>query len=90
MKGANPLGLDSTQYLLLFLLAGIVVPLSYLLVAKACAVISASEVSLLLLGEVLFSPIYVWIVLKDTPPMSDISGAAIIFSRLNIVETQKT
>ncbi|GLS89921.1 hypothetical protein GCM10007916_09880 [Psychromonas marina] len=81
-NGASPLQLNMQQYIYLFLMGGVMLPAAYLLVSKASALISAPEVSFILLGEIFFGPLYVLFILGDAPSNSDMVGAAIVLTTL--------
>lgn len=83
-NGVSPWQLSTTQYIYLFLMGGVMLPTAYLLVSKASALISAPEVSFILLGEIFFGPLYVLVFLGDSPNSSDMVGAAIVLTTLAV------
>ncbi|MBH68872.1 MAG: EamA family transporter [Rhodospirillaceae bacterium] len=68
----------------LALLGIILLPASFVLLTRAPLYISAPEVSLILLLETILAPIWVWLVIKEQPPVETIIGGSIIIITLAI------
>ncbi|HIF9092833.1 TPA: DMT family transporter [Photobacterium damselae] len=80
--GAHPLSLDTHQNIYIFLLGGIVIPFSFLLIAKGPKYLPAAETSLILLLEVLFGPLLVWLIVGEAPTLNVAIGSAIVLITL--------
>ena len=64
--------------LLLPLLVLVVVPVSFILISTGPRYIPAPEVGLLMLLETIFGPLWVWLVLAETPATASLIGGAVI------------
>jgi drug/metabolite transporter (DMT)-like permease len=64
--------------LFLPLLVLVVVPLSFILISTGPRYIPAPEVGLLMLLETIFGPLWVWLVLAETPATASLVGGAVI------------
>ena len=59
------------------------VAIPFVLVTIAPRFITAAEVNLFFLLEVILGPIWVWLVIKEQPSMETIVGGIIIISTIN-------
>lgn len=76
--GAQPLSLTVSQNIYILLLGGIVLPGSFLLINVGPRYLPAAEASLILLLEVLFGPLLVWMIIGQAPTESVAIGAGIV------------
>lgn len=79
--GGTPV-LDLPQWLGLALMAGVLLPLAFMLIQLGPRWISATEVGLLLLLEVVLGPLWVWWLLDETPSRTVLLGGFIILLTL--------
>ena len=76
---SEPLTLEGDSYLWLAVMGLIQIPLASVLIMSATRYLSSPEVSLFLLIETVFGPIWVWVVLNEQVPlMTMIGGSAIL------------
>ena len=64
------------------LLGLVVLPTAFGLMAVGPRYLPAPEVGLLLLGETVLGPIWVWLVLGETPGSSTLTGGALVILTL--------
>ncbi|WP_419237392.1 DMT family transporter [Photobacterium leiognathi subsp. mandapamensis] len=81
--GAKPFALDMRQAIEMFLLGGVVIPLSFYLIAHGPRYLPAAETSLILLLEVLFGPLLVWLIVGETPTSNVLLGSAVVVLTLS-------
>ena len=74
---------ETVLYLLILCL--ICVPIGSLLILTGPKYISASEVSLIILLQVILAPILAWLILKEYPGLSSLVGGIFVISALLIV-----
>ncbi len=74
--------LEWRQVLWILLMGLVVQSLSFACIVTGPRYISAAEVSLLMLLEAVFGPIWVWLVLAEEPPNATLIGGAIILATL--------
>ncbi len=79
---ASPLDVNPSDMLYLFILGCIIMPISFGLITLGPRYITAAEVSLLMLGETVLGPIWVWMVLHEVPPERTLVGGAVILVTL--------
>ena len=79
---ASPLSLEMQSYLVLALMGLVQMPLASMLLAVSTRSLSSPEVSLILLLEAILGPLWVWLVLKETPPSATLVGGVIIILTL--------
>lgn len=79
--GGNP-ALSAAQWAGLALMAGVLLPLAFMLIQLGPRWISATEVSLLLLLEVVLGPLWVWWLLDEAPSWQVLLGGALILLTL--------
>lgn len=75
--GGSP-SLNPSQWAGLALMAGVLLPLAFTLIQLGPRWISATEVSLLLLLEVVLGPLWVWWLLDEAPTRQVLLGGALI------------
>ncbi len=78
IAGAKPFSLPLIKDLYIVLLCGVVLPCSFLLINVGPRYLPAAEASLILLLEVLFGPLLVWLILGEMPTPAVALGAGII------------
>ncbi|MEZ8143283.1 DMT family transporter [Enterovibrio sp. FF113] len=78
LAGAKPFSLPPIKDLYIVLLCGVVLPCSFLLINIGPRYLPAAEASLILLLEVLFGPLLVWLIIGETPAPAVALGAGII------------
>jgi len=66
------------------LLVLLVVPVSFILISTGPRYIPAPEVGLLMLLETILGPLWVWLVLAETPPLASLLGGLIIILTLAV------
>ncbi|PSV28975.1 EamA/RhaT family transporter [Photobacterium sp. GB-27] len=81
--GAKPFALDMQHAIYMFLLGGVVIPLSFYLIAHGPRYLPAAETSLILLLEVLFGPLLVWLIIGETPTDNVLLGSAVVVLTLS-------
>jgi len=79
---ATPLSLPGMSYLWLFVSGFIQMPLAVALITIGPRYLPAAEVSLFLLLETVLAPLWVWLVLGETPPEAAIAGGMVIVAAL--------
>ena len=81
LAGAQPMAASATDMMLLLLLGGVVLPVSFTLITMGPRYLPAPEVSLMLLIETILGPIWVWLVLSEVPHTATmLAGLLIIFT----------
>jgi drug/metabolite transporter (DMT)-like permease len=76
---ATPLAIDMDQAMLLGVLCLIILPISFGLIAIAPRRVPAPEVGLLLLLETVLGPVWVWLIIGETPgPFAVVGGSVVI------------
>ncbi len=81
---ATPLSLPSASYGWLMLAGLLQMPVALLLITSATRFLPAAEVSLFLLLETILAPIWVWLVLDETPPPTTFGGGILIITALTL------
>ncbi|CAH0533580.1 hypothetical protein VST7929_01450 [Vibrio stylophorae] len=81
-QGAQPFSLEGKQWPLMFVLSAIVLPGAFLCINVGPRYLPAAETSLILLLEILFGPLWVWLILGNTPTQSVMMGAGLILFAL--------
>ena len=79
---ATPLSLPAASYLWLAIAGLFQIPVALLLLTSGTRYLPAAEVSLFLLLETLFAPVWVWLVLGEVPPAATLSGGGLIVATL--------
>ncbi len=79
---AAPLSLEMQSYLVLALMGMVQMPLALMLLAVSTRLLSSPEVSLILLLEAILGPLWVWMVLGESPPVLTWLGGLIILLTL--------
>jgi len=77
-----PLSLPGDRYLWLAIMGLVQIPLASVLIMNATRYLSSPEVSLFLLIETVFGPIWVWLVLNEQAPLMTLFGGAIILGTI--------
>jgi drug/metabolite transporter (DMT)-like permease len=75
---APDLYLDPKQFGLLAILGLVLLPLSFVFLTRAPHHIPAPEVSLIILLETFLGPLWVWMAIKEEPPLQTVAGGALI------------
>lgn len=81
---AHPLAITSHDVLYLCILGVIVLPISYVLLITAPRYIPAPEVNLIMLLEMAFGSLWVWIFLNEHPTQQAFIGGSIVIATLAI------
>lgn len=71
---------DSTQIIYLSMQCFLFIPLAYALITIAPRFTSSAEVQLVFLLESILGPLWVWIVINETPPINTIIGGSILLA----------
>ncbi|SDR84621.1 DMT family transporter [Pseudomonas oryzae] len=80
--GGEPASLDGQQWLVLLVMAGLLLPLGFMLVQLGPQSISPAEVGLLILLEAVLGPLWVWWLLDEAPSTGVLLGGAIVLGGL--------
>lgn len=80
--GAQPFSVTGNDMLLLLLLGGLVLPVSFTLITLGPRYLTAPEISLILLVETILGPIWVWLALGEIPGNSTIAAGLLIIGTL--------
>lgn len=81
---SDPLAVSAEQFSLLFLMAFVILPLSFGLITIGPRYIPAAEVSLIMLLETFLGPLWAWFVVDEKPETETIIGGALIITTLLI------
>ena len=82
--GAQPFIVTSIDAGLLFLLGGVVLPISFAMISLSPRYLKAPEVSLILLIETVLGPVWVWLVLGEVPHSKTLVAGFLILGTLLI------
>lgn len=82
IAGAQPMSLGQSDLLLLLLLGGVVLPVSFTLITLGPRYLPAPEISLILLVETILGPLWVWIVLNEVPHRTTFYAGLLIVGTL--------
>jgi drug/metabolite transporter (DMT)-like permease len=80
--GADLAAASSNDFLLLFLNGGIILPIALGLIAYGPKLISAPEVSLIMLLETVLGPLWVWLVLSEKPLLQTFIGGGFVIAAI--------
>ena len=86
---ATPLSINGEDLTYLCLLGLLVLPIAFGLITIGPRYISAPEVSLIMLLESIFGPLWVWLVLSEVPRPETVTGGALVIITL-IIHTAVT
>jgi drug/metabolite transporter (DMT)-like permease len=75
---ASDVYLSPQQFGYLALLGLVLLPLSFVFLTRAPSYIPAPEVSLIILLETILGPLWVWLAIKEEPPLETIAGGTLI------------
>ena len=84
LAGASPLAVTALDAGYLLLLGGLVLPVSFALITLGPRYLSAPEVSLILLTETVFGPLWVWLALNEVPHATTLIAGLLIVVTLAI------
>lgn len=79
-----PFSLPAASYPPLALMGLLQIPLAMVLLAVATRDLSAPEVSLIMLLEILLGPLWVWLAIGEEPPRGTVYGGAVILLTLSV------
>ncbi|MCG8493004.1 MAG: DMT family transporter [Sneathiellales bacterium] len=79
---STPMAVTPEQFSLLFLMAFVILPLSFGLITIGPRYIPAAEVSLIMLLETFLGPVWAWFVVDEKPEMETVIGGALIITTL--------
>ncbi|MFT5224948.1 MAG: drug/metabolite transporter (DMT)-like permease [Polaribacter sp.] len=71
---------DSTQLIYLSVQCLVLIPLAYAIITIAPRFTSSAEVQLVFLLESILGPLWVWIVISETPPINTIIGGSLLLT----------
>lgn len=71
---------DSTQLMFLSAQCLLIIPLAYAIITIAPRFTSSAEVQLVFLLESILGPLWVWIVISETPPINTIVGGSLLLA----------
>lgn len=80
--GAAPVEATASDFFYIGLDGGIVIPVAFGLITYGPKLISAPEVSLIMLLETVLGPYWVWLVLSEVPPQQTFIGGAVVISAI--------
>lgn len=81
---APTIAASGSDLVFLPLLVLLVVPVSFIMISTGPRYIPAPEVGLLMLLETILGPLWVWLVLAETPPLASLVGGLIIVVTLAV------
>lgn len=81
---AEPFSLSPTSYLPLAVMGLVQMPAALVLIGTSTKYLPSPEVSLFLLVETLCSPIWVWLILGESPPLATFLGGLLIIATLAV------
>lgn len=81
---ADPLSISMHDLMLLMLLGGFVLPVSFALMTTGPRYLPAPEVSLILLLETVLGPFWVWLGMGEVPGLATVMGGIVVISALVI------
>jgi drug/metabolite transporter (DMT)-like permease len=84
LMGATPIDASANDFFYLALDGGIVVPVAFGLISYGPKLISAPEVSLIMLMETVLGPLWVWLVVSEVPPPATFIGGCIVIGAILI------
>jgi len=82
LAGAQPLVITTHDVIVLMLLGGVVLPVSFTLITFGPRYLPAPEVSLILLIETILGPIWVWMVIGEAPLATTLIAGLLIVGTL--------
>lgn len=82
--GAEPLSATKLDHFVLFLDGGVILPIAFGLITYGPKLISAAEVSLIMLLETVLGPVWVWWLLGETPPTQTFFGGLLVIGAVLI------
>lgn len=82
LAGAQPFAVAAPDMVYLLLLGGLVLPVSFTMITQGPRYLPAPEVSLILLVETIFGPIWVWLVLNESPHATTLLAGMLIVGTL--------
>lgn len=84
LAGAQPLEVSTPDMLLLLLLGGVILPVSFSMITQGPRYLPAPEVSLILLTETVLGPLWVWLVLAEVPYPATLFAGILILTTLAV------
>ncbi|MFQ6023971.1 MAG: DMT family transporter [Acidiferrobacterales bacterium] len=81
---AAPLSIGTHDFVLLSLLGLVILPIATGMIILAPRFLPAAEVSLIMLLETVFGPLWVWLVLNERPSVETFLGGAVVLGTLAI------
>lgn len=81
---ANPFDVSAQDLWLLVIMAAILLPLGQMMLVAAPRYISAPDVTLIVLLEIVMGPAWVWLVLGEVPPGETVLGGMLIIGTLAV------
>lgn len=79
---ASPGAISASDLKFLVLLGVLVVPLATMLLSRGTQHLSAPDVTLILMLETILGPLWVWLVLDETPDNATLAGGALIVATI--------
>jgi drug/metabolite transporter (DMT)-like permease len=80
--GANLTAPSTRDFVFLFLNGGIIIPIALGLIASGPKLISAPEVSLIMLLETVLGPYWVWLVFSERLPLQTFIGGSLVVTAI--------
>ena len=80
--GADLTAPSTGDFVYLFVNGGIIIPIALGLIAYGPKLISAPEVSLIMLLETVLGPYWVWLVLRERLPLQTFVGGALVVTAI--------
>ncbi|MFT4607541.1 MAG: drug/metabolite transporter (DMT)-like permease [Urechidicola sp.] len=72
--------IDSTQLIYLSAQCLLIIPLAYAIITIAPRFTSSAEVQLVFLLESILGPLWVWVVISETPPINTVIGGSVLLA----------
>lgn len=82
LMGAIPTDPSAGDFFYIVIDGGIVIPIAFALITYGPRLISAPEVSLIMMSETVLGPFWVWLVLSEVPPQQTFIGGAVVISAI--------
>lgn len=82
MLSGGQIAIPMSSFPLALVLGLVVIPISFTLISLGPRTLSAADVGLIMLLEALFGPLWIWLVLGETPGSSTLLGGAVVIGSL--------
>lgn len=80
----NPTDISLNDLVMLFLMGGVLLPIAQVMLIAAPRYMPVPELSLIVLLEAVLAPLWVWLVLGETPSFETVAGGVLILATLGV------